>query len=323
MGDLKKMRSPIFVDHLCYFLGEEVQTVEQSAEAKRLLSQAAALREAGFHRHHFCGPKTTSYDLARQMVESIRGALPRTGAVVYATSLPLNGNIGNTEEARITRDVKYLMDFPASHLQADFNLEGAFIVGVSQQACTSLLGAIRLGQMMLTADETLSKVLCLTADRFPEGMLYEQAYNLISDGAAGCLLSREPSGFRFIAGHGITNGAMAFASDDETIGNYFTYSYRLIHETLTKADLKLDDIRWIVSQNINHVTWKVLTSLLKIDRERVLHPSMPEAGHVISGDNIINLKMAMELGRISSGDKILLPMAGYGLNWQCLILEKV
>lgn len=312
----------IYVGHFCFALGEHSESVEEAAEHRRTLSNPTALREAGFARHHFCGPGTSAYELARRMLEPHRAALKDIGAIVYATSLPLNGNVGDEAKYRESRDVKHLMDFPASHLQADFGLEGAMVVGVNQLACTSLLGAMRLAKMMLLAEPELKNVLCVTADRFPDGAVYEQAYNLISDGAAACIVSTEPSAFRFVGGHAITNGAMAFASDDQTVGSYFTYTYRLIHEALAKAKLGLGDIHWIVSQNINLVTWRVLASLLKFDRERVLFPTMPDVGHMISGDNVANMKVLLDEGKPASGERVLLPMAGYGLNWQCVILEK-
>ena len=42
-----------------------------------------------------------------------------------------------------------------------------------------------------------------------------------------------------------------------------------------------------------------------------------------SGDNIINLKHLADRDVVHKGEKVLLFMAGYGLNWQSVILEKV
>ena len=51
--------------------------------------------------------------------------------------------------------------------------------------------------------------------------------------------------------------------------------------------------------------------------------SIKDVGHIISSDNIVNLKMLQERDALESGDKILVTMAGYGLNWQAVALEKV
>jgi 3-oxoacyl-[acyl-carrier-protein] synthase-3 len=314
--------SEVFVDHLSFALGDDARSVEDAEQKGLTISMAKDLREAGFTQYHACRPQTTAYDLARRAVSNIKEHLQGTGAIVYSTCIPINGNIGDEKKFKETRDVKYLMDFPASHLQSDFGLDGAFVIGLNQQACTGVLGSLRLAQMLVMCEPQIERVLCVTSDRFPEGALYEQAYNLISDGAVACVVSRSQGAFRLIACHGITNGAMAQASDDETVGSYFNYTYRVIKETLAKAGLDMGDIDWVVPQNTNKKAWQILARLLRFDFERVYFSTLPTVGHLISGDNIINLKALIEEREIKSGTRLLLFMAGYGLNWQCVILEK-
>ena len=312
-----------YVDHLAFTLGDQMQTVEESVDLGRTLSGAREFREAGFARHHVCSTQVSAYDLARQTAEKIRGHLTGAGTIIYATCLPANGSLGDQQRFFESRDVKHLMDFPASHLQADLGLDNATVIGLNQQACTGMLGSLRLARSLIIAEPDIERVLCITADRFPEGAVYEQAYNLISDGAAACVVSRVPAGFRLIACHGITNGALARADDDETAGSFFAYAYRVIHETLAKAAIALSDIDWIVAQNTNIKAWQILAGLLRYDLGRVYCSTMKETGHVISGDNIINLHALVEEGGVRGGERLMLFMAGYGLNWQCVILERV
>ncbi|MDZ8187701.1 MAG: 3-oxoacyl-[acyl-carrier-protein] synthase III C-terminal domain-containing protein [Nostoc sp. ChiSLP02] len=313
----------VFVNNFSYVLGDETYTVEEAVAQGRTLSTTSVLQEAGFRKHYVCSSKTNAYDLAKLAIEKIQDDLGDIGAIVYSTCIPMNGNIGYYEKFQETRDVKYLMDFPASHLQSDFGIERATVIGLNQQACTGMLGSLHLAKMLLLCEPDVKRVLCVTSDRFPQEALYEQAYNLISDGAAACIVSHEPAGFRLIANHAITNGAMYLASDDETVGSYFSYTYRLIQEILRKTNLEIGQIDWIVSQNTHINAWQILSRILKFDPERVYFQSLPEAGHVISGDNIINLTWLMNSGKIKSGDRIMLVMAGYGLNWQSVILEKI
>lgn len=315
--------TPAFVNHFSYALGEVRSNVAQAAANGLLLSAPQVLEQAGFAQHYVCGPGTNAYDLARRAVGKIEDRLGEIDAIVYATCIPGNGNVGSLASYQETRDVKYLMDFPASRLQSDFGLVNAMVLGVNQQACTGMLGSLYLAQMMINGDARMRRVLCITADRFPEQAIYEQAYNLISDGAAACVVGSEPEGFRILAAHAVTNGALSFASDDETVGNFFTYSHRVILDTVAKAGLTMADIDWVVPQNTNGVAWQILSKLLPFNPERVYHPTLGEVGHVISGDNIINLKHLADSGLVQSGEKVLLFMAGYGLNWQSVVLEKV
>ncbi|MDQ3642149.1 MAG: hypothetical protein M3450_11985 [Actinomycetota bacterium] len=311
-----------FVDRFGYALGSVKHDVHDSAAAGRTLNPAPAFVESGFRWHHVCADGETAYDLAREAVLSIDGDLGDVGAIVYATCIPANANLGTPERFAETADVKHLMDYPASRLQADLGLDGAFVVGLGQQACTSMLGSLRIAQGLLATDESLSRVLCVSADRFPPGSTYEQAYSLISDGAAACVVSREPAAYRLVAAHQITNGAMVSADDDETVGSYFAYTHRLVTELLAKAGLGIEDLDWVVPQNTDAKAWQILSRLLRVDHAKVWCPSVADVAHVISGDNIINLSWLHDRGVVEPGQRLLLTMAGYGMNWQGVLLER-
>jgi 3-oxoacyl-[acyl-carrier-protein] synthase III len=320
--------SAIYLDAIGFSLGSVRNSAQEAEQHQLLLSPAELLIESGFGFHHRCAVDESVYDLAQRATQEIFAAAENSELAqqidlfCFATCIPANGNIGVYDDFTRSGDVKYLMDFPVSHLQAQFKMERAQTIGITQMACTSLLGAIRIGASLLAAED-LEHCLCLTADRFPAGAKYEQSFNLISDGAAGCILSTKKGAFLYRGAHHITNGAMAQASDDETAGFFFNYSYRLIQETLQKLQLQLSDVQWIVPQNTNSKAWQVLASLLRFDLARVLMPTRIEVGHCISGDNMINLHACLQNNIFKSGDIILLPMAGYGLNWSCVVLEKM
>jgi 3-oxoacyl-[acyl-carrier-protein] synthase-3 len=184
-----------------------------------------------------------------------------------------------------------------------------------------MLGSLRLAAALLLAEPGWQRVLCVTADRFPTGAVYEQAYNLISDGAAACVVGREPGPFRLVTVHQITNGGLGQASDDETVGSYFGYMHRAVTETLAKAGLEPGQVTWVVPQNTTRLAWQVLCQMLRIPADRVWSPSVADVGHVIAADNMINLAQLLVSGRLRPGDRLLLAMAGFGMNWQCAILE--
>jgi 3-oxoacyl-[acyl-carrier-protein] synthase-3 len=312
----------VFVDRFAYALGSRKLSVEESAAAGRTRTGAADLLEAGFRFHHACDDDETAYDLAEAAVRSMGDAVDGAGAIVYATCIPANGNVADPARFAASGDVKDLMDYPASRLQAALGLDGAVVLGLNQQACTSMLGSVRVAAALLATEPDLEKVLCVSADRFPPGARYEQAYSLISDGAGACVVGRGPSGWRLLAAHQITNGAMVSADDDETVGAYFAYTHRLVGEVLAKAGLGPEDLAWVVPQNTNVKAWQILSRLLRVDERRVWCPSLPDVAHVISADNVVNMAYLEAAGRVQPGDRVLLAMAGYGMNWQALVLEK-
>ena len=313
----------VFVSHLASALGGKQQSVEDAFEAGQLLSPVAAMRDAGFETHHICVNGESSYELARRAFETSGIEPSSIDAIVYSTCLPRNGNVANGVAFEDSRDVKHLMRFPASDLQAEYGMHNAVVVGLNQQACTGMLGALRIARSLLVAEPHVENLLCITADRFPETAVYEQAYNLISDGAAACLVSKQASGFRLLDVHHITNGAMVAASDDETVGSYFNYTCRLVEETLARNGMTMPDIAWVVPQNTNRKAWQILSKLLELDDEQAWFPSIGTAGHVISADNIINLAELQDSGKLRAGDRVITFMAGFGSNWQCALLEAV
>lgn len=311
-----------YLNSLSYCLGDRSFSIDESEMSGRLFSTAQALKDSGFSRHCICSDDQGVLDLARESVNRLNADFSKVGALLYSTCLPLNGNCGDEQMYRDTRDVKYLMDFPGSHLQSEFGMENAFVLGINQQACTGMLGGLRLAKMLLKDDDSIESVICLTADRFPHGAIYEQAYNLISDGSAAALVSRREGKFRIVACHGITNGGLAQASDEEAAGTYFVYCNRVIKDTLSKAKMSLEQINWIVPQNMNSKAWQILARLLKFDEAKTFAGSRREVAHMISGDNIVNLDLLNAGGGIEKGQFVMLVMAGYGMNWQCVILEK-
>lgn len=314
----------IYIGYFSYTLGDRELTVEETVkEGRTIVKDPEKFKNAGFKKHHICSPNVTAYDLAVAAVEPIKEQLDNVGAIIYTTALPINANLGQGFEQ--TKDIKDLTDFPGSHLQSDFNLENAWVIGLDQQACTGMLGSLKLAVALLRDTPQWEKILCVTADRFPEGSLYEQSYSLISDGASACIVSTNPipRGFRYIEHNAITNGGMSQTSDDRTVGSFFPNTVDCIHTNVQRAGLKMEDIHWLVAQNINPNAWKVVCSndLLGYDLAKVYYPSLSMTGHVISGDCIINTQMLIESGKIKPEEYALLYMVGYGLTWQSVILQ--
>lgn len=310
----------VFISRIGIALGSIESTLEQSAAAGLTLTSVEQLRAAGFARHHRAAPEESALDLALLATKQT-GAGPQTDVIVYGTCLPQNASIAPASDFASSRDVKHLMDFPASHLQSRLGMEDASVIGLTQQGCTNAVGGIRLARALLVAEPSVAEVLCVTSDRFPEGATYEQAYNLISDGAAACVATKYEGEFRVLASHQLTNGGLVQATDEETVGMYFTYTHRLITEIVEKAGKQLTDVDWFVPQNTNRAAWDVMRSILGVDREGVWFPTLADVGHVISADCFVNLRALIDAGRLQSGALVLLVMAGYGMNWQAVLLQ--
>ena len=315
------MNAPVYIGAFGHALGDRHRSLADAGRDGLLVSPPEALAAGGFERHHVCSDSMHAYELARRAVAAIGSESRDVDAIVYATCIPENANLGSREAFSVSGDVRDLMQFAASRLQADLGLE-APVFGLDQQACTGMLGAIRLARSLVLTEPEFGRVLCVTADRFPVGARYEQSYNLISDGAAACIVGDRPDVFRILSCHQVTNGGLAGADDDETVGSYFAMTAETIRACLEKASLSVDDLDWIVPQNTQRDAWRVLASLLDFPFERIALETLSDVGHVISADNIVNLRHLLARGQPAPGQRVVLPMAGYGSNWQCLALAR-
>src|SRR5690349_3418437 len=86
----------VFVDSWTFSLGDTKLQVRESEQAGRLVSTAADLESAGFRWHHICEPSTTAYDLAKSAMKQLD--LNGVNAILYATCIPANGNLGSEDE---------------------------------------------------------------------------------------------------------------------------------------------------------------------------------------------------------------------------------
>lgn len=318
----RKARSmgEIWISRLNYVLGEDEHDLRECQD--HLVSPVDELIKAGFAKHHVCSGEQTSLDLAQAVVKQATAERPvDPELLVYATALPLNAAVPRGDSFDQTGDVKHLMDFPGSHIQADAGWTKASVFGLGQQACTTVMGSWRLAGAMLGAEPDWKEAVCINADRFPQGAAYEQSYNPISDAATFTRVSREPEvgAYKVRAIHQITNGALSLANDTETAGSFFPWMHQAVQQTLVKA--KVSKVDWIVPQNTHSAAWTVLTRLLQMTDTPVHEPTRESVAHMISGDNIANLIDLDAQGMIKEGDTVLMTAAGYGANWQCAVLE--
>ncbi len=317
------MSIDVYINCQAVAFPECLQTVEASAAAGLTKTDALTLRASGFGHHRVACAGASCDELARRAVGDLGSAIMGVTTIVYATVLPSNANLAHQGAFEQSRDIRDVARYPASRLQADLDLGQASVIGLTQQATTGMLGAIRIARALLVAEPSQSRILCVVADLVPPGALYEQSFSLLSDGASACVVSREPGGYRLVANHAITIGALLDASDDQIAGTHFGFCNRIITETLVVAGLSIQEIDWIVPQNTSPKVWQILARSLGFPLERVVRWTVADVGHVLGSDNLVNLQALEATGQLKSGDRLLLFMASFGMNWQGLILEKV
>jgi 3-oxoacyl-[acyl-carrier-protein] synthase-3 len=213
--------------------------------------------------------------------------------------------------------------YPAARLQYDFGLVNARTIGVSQTGCLGLMTAVSMARAFLLANRNAARALCVSVDVLPAGSRRDILYNLISDGACALLVERGSGRNRLVAERQITKGYYwdCEALANEIVAAYFPTARTIIRDTLAESGLAAEQLAQIIPHNVSRRSWDILMQLTGLPADRLYADNIASKGHVIGGDNFINLKDAESDGKLRTGDVVLMFNFGFGASWACMLLE--
>jgi 3-oxoacyl-[acyl-carrier-protein] synthase-3 len=318
------------IDAVTYYLPESAPTLAELEQRGALRGPASTLASFGFERARVADSES-HVDMAMRAVQAL---LHETSVspddidlVLYASALTSSATMECAPAPAGTvlqmHDVMDFFKYPVSRLQSELDFGNATVAGIDQQGCAAIFSAVRLARATLLAEHDVDTVLCVSADRLPPAASREVVYNLVSDGACAMLLRRGATRNRIVATHQVTKGAFwdSGSLENEIIAAYFPTARTVIEDTLKKAGVTLDDIRWVIPHNVSLRSWEILLGLIGCPREKLFSANIGRVGHTIAADNFINLRDASDAGLLRKGDLLLLFTFGYGLNWSCMVVE--
>ena len=316
------------ISALGYSLPATIKTVSEVVASGQTDSDEEKLVQLGFGSIRVAESES-AVELAIAAVHDLTRRsgfdLDQIDVVLYAGALA-NSSVLTTDAAEAWGtmvDPAPLFRFPATCLQSALGIPNAAVLGVSQLACSSLQGAIRLARALVLSDPSVRHVLCVAADRFPARAKREIVYNLMSDGASAVVVSRYGGCHRLLATTQITRGAYwdGAINHDQLIAAYFPLARRVIFEALEIAGIRPEELDLLVPHNLNLKSWQILARVIGIPIERIYTRNISRVGHVVASDNVINYLDAIEEGRVASGDRVAHFVMGFGAHWSCTVLE--
>jgi 3-oxoacyl-[acyl-carrier-protein] synthase-3 len=318
------------IDAVTYYLPASAPTLAELEQRGALRGPASTLAGFGFERARVAESEShvdMAMEAVRALLEETRTSPDEIDLVLYAGALTSSSTMEcATPPPGTVLQMRDLMDFfkyPVSRLQSELDFANASVAGIDQQGCAAIFSSIRLARATLLAEPDVRTVLCVSADRLPHGASREVVYNLVSDGACAMLVRRDAERNRILATHQVTKGAFwdSGSLENEIIAAYFPTARTVIEDTLTKAGVTLNEIRWVIPHNVSLRSWEILLGLIGCPREKLFGENIGRVGHTIAADNFINLRDATDAGLLHKGDLLLLFTFGYGLNWSCMVLE--
>jgi 3-oxoacyl-[acyl-carrier-protein] synthase III len=315
---------------LGYYLPEQAHSVDELAATGRATSTAEKLRYLGFEAVRVAPAGQTASDMARLAIEDL---VRRSGFDLGKIDLLLFGaGIGTSAVVEPPAGYAWnhapnplpLFKFPACRLQMELGLPNVPALGVSQLACSTFHGCLRMARGLLAAEPGLNNVLCVAADRFPAEANREIVYNLMSDAACAAVVSRGSERHRFLAMSQTTRGTYwdCEASHDQLIAGFFP----LVRETMQRAAKEaglgaVDALDLVVPHNVNAKSWQIIGQMLGVAPEKIYTRNIPRFGHAVSSDNLVNYLDAIDEGRVRPGDTAAWFVTGFGAHWNCIVLS--
>ena len=312
-------RLPIGITAIGYALPERALDLRTLHEYGLLDSPVDVLAQFGFQCIHVSDQPADDLALLalRRLIAEHDIDPESVDALLYAGAIP--------ESHRVADDGGALegFNYPVTRLQHECGLIHAITIGIGQAGCTGLISAVALAADHLRATPDARRVICVSADVLPANRKREIIYNVISDGACALLVERNAVRNRIMAHSRIAKGYYwnAAARKNEIVAAYFPTARTIVRNTLTRCELRADDIALVVPHNVSLRSWQILLPLLGMSPDRLFADNIAAKGHVIAADNFINLKDAWDRGRVAAGDRLLLFNFGFGANWACLLLQ--
>jgi 3-oxoacyl-[acyl-carrier-protein] synthase-3 len=319
-----------------YVVPPDIETVEvvMAREKERVEAALSPLSpsrrnrvmgDLGLKRLHVCGKKQP-YDLALEAASAClaEGAVRASDVDLIVEFSTLPG----------LRD-QYLSF--AHKLSADLGAESSLNLSFKIGGCAGLHLALKSASALMTTDASLRTALLVTADSPPLGSRSLLPVTVQGDAGSAVLLRRDAGeGPVLVDTQVLTLGhlhdAISIARSANGTGNlviqvdsrriecevmpiYYLNFFRLVHQALDKASLKLEDIDHFIYSNLSHADQEGFGRMLGLSSGAMSTPQLAEYGHTFASDLVINYTDLRREGRIQPGQLLLFASAGIGFTW--------
>jgi len=322
-----------------YFLPDKIITNEQLSQEFPEWETNKIAEKVGIKLRHLVSSEETATDLAIRVSEKLFESYDRKKIdfILYCTQSP--DYILPTSACIIQHKLGLSTNIGA----LDFNL-----------GCSGFVYGLSLAKGLIMAG-IASEILLITAETYSKHLhrLDKGNRSIFGDGAAATVISRSESegignfdlgtdgkGFENLI---IKNGGAKYHYSEETKDitdengfvsndNYlymngpeiFNFTIQniplLVNRTLTKNNLSLETIDYIIFHQANKFMLDYLRKKLKIPVEK-FYQNMTNTGNTVSATIPIALKDSIDKKLIIKGNKVLLAGFGVGYSWAGTVIE--
>jgi 3-oxoacyl-[acyl-carrier-protein] synthase-3 len=211
-------------------------------------------------------------------------------------------------------------------LQHELGLTRATGFAITGQGCASVNSSIRVCRNMIMAGSA-ETALIIGSDAQQDSRSRElYGISIVGDGASAIIMRKGGERNRLIEIGGFDEGYFHAVTDWDSVDRenfdlvYMVASMRLVHRTLARAGVSLDQIKTLIPHNVNHSSWDRILTFLKFPAEKFFGENIRRNGHAYGTDIIVNLADAIQAKRSQPGDYVMIMSAGMG-TLGCIIMR--
>jgi 3-oxoacyl-[acyl-carrier-protein] synthase-3 len=190
--------------------------------------------------------------------------------------------------------------------------------GMQLHKCVSSLTALHVAERLLRAHPRGSRAILLIGETADSEDLRILDAGVVGDLGCAVLLTRGGERNHVVASTVRVHGEYARGIyDDPNSPVRQDYDQRsrdlmvgVVAETLERAHLSLDEVRYVLPHNVNVKRWLRAIDSLGVDRERVYLDNVARYGHCFGADVFVNFASVRQT--LQPGDYCLLVSAGVG-----------
>jgi 3-oxoacyl-[acyl-carrier-protein] synthase III len=205
-----------------------------------------------------------------------------------------------------------------------FHMNNAQVFNVEQE-CTSTFVALKIADSLIKS-ESVHTILILSRNFFVENTKRLMGGSIVvSDGVGILEVSEQGPGFDIVDFMSYTSGKINMVrglTSARNMEEVFSNGVQLIHDLLARNSITMDDIAWIVPQNLSKASWNLYSRMLQFPKEKVFLHNISAGGHMGDVDIIRNISDIRAKALTRPGDLILVYGIGTGTSWNTVLLKK-
>jgi 3-oxoacyl-[acyl-carrier-protein] synthase-3 len=317
-----------------HYLPEKIQTNEELCEVMTDVTPEWILTKTGIKRRYIASKDDSASSMAtiaaKKLLEKCNISHDKINLIVTATFSP-----------------DYMFPPVSAKIQMNLGAQNAQIIDVNTN-CTGFVTALTVASDRMRIDDTYEYALVIGVElhtRFINPQDKETAI-FFSDGAGVALLGKVKRGLGIINSKFLTDSSTyesvrfrgggssypllnrVFAPEIDYIEmnglatwkQAITNLPKVIKELLLKSDFKIEEIDFCIFHQANLNLIQYIMAKLKIPLDKT-YTNVEEIGNTGSASIGIALSEAIELGKVNSGQKVLLAGVGAGFNFGASIWQ--